>query len=218
MALWATGLIGLQLCWSAFYDDYPTVTSELLRESTESTVHELFTLLGMDYATEGKKAPPFSEIFAALGVNVDMTGATCGSVVVGHTSARKEELSETVDSFLESGCMTAKDAERLRGRLVFFEGFTFGRVAQVAIKHIGRHALGSDGSVKLSADVAWALQMVKLRIKQALPITISSVSLRTSFIFTDGAFEKGRGTLEVYLLTILGLARRTLQERSASRP
>ena len=183
----------------------PTVTSELLRESTESTVHGLFTLLGMDYATEGKMAPPFSEIFAALGVNVDMTGATCGSVVVGHTSARKEELSETVDSFLESGCMTAKDAERLGGRLVFFEGFTFGRVAQVAIKHIGRHALGSDGSDKLSADVAWALQMVKLRIKQALPITISSVSLRTSFIFTD-------------LLTILGLARRTLQERSASRP
>ena len=39
-----------------------------------------------------------------------------------------------------------------------------------------------------------ALQMVKLRIKQSLPITISFVSLRTSFIFTDGAFEKGRGT------------------------
>ncbi|CAE7947524.1 unnamed protein product, partial [Symbiodinium sp. KB8] len=57
--------------------------------------------------------------------------ATSGSIVVGHTAARKEELSETVDSFLQ------------------------------------------------------------LRIKQALPITISSVSLRTSFIFTDGAFEKG---------------------------
>ena len=194
MALWATGLIGLQLCWSAFYDDYPTVTSEPLRASTESTVHGLFTLLGMDYATEGKKAPPFSEMFAALGVNVDMTGAARGSVVVGHTSARKEELSEVVDGFLQCGSMTAKDAERLRGRLVFFEGFTFGRVAQVAMKHIGRHALGSDGSVKLSADVTWALRMVKLRIKQALPITISSVSLRTSYIFTDGAFEKGRGT------------------------
>ena len=125
---------------------------------------------------------------------MDMTGATSGSIVVGHTAARKEELSETVDSFLQCGSMTAKDSERLRGRLVFFEGFTFGRVAQVAIKHIGRHALGSDGSVKLSDDVAWALRMVRLRIKQALPITISSVSLRTSFIFTDGAFEKGRGT------------------------
>ncbi|CAE7510495.1 unnamed protein product [Symbiodinium necroappetens] len=54
----------------------------------------------------GKKAPPFSEIFAALGVNVDM----------------QEELSETVDSFLQSGSMTAKDAERLRDMLLDLTG------------------------------------------------------------------------------------------------
>ena len=124
MALWTIGLVGLEICWSAFYDDFPTVTSEPLKESTQSTVHRLFNLLGMEYATEGKKALPFSESFAALGVQVDLQQAAQGSVVVGHTDTRKTELSASVETILSEGSMSAKDAERLRGRLVFFEGFT----------------------------------------------------------------------------------------------
>ena len=118
MALWTIGL-GLEICWSAFYDDFLTVTSEPLRESTQSTVHRLFTLLGIDYATEGKKAPPFADSFAALGVQVDLRQAGQGSVVVGHTETSRAELSANISAVLSEGSMSAKDAERLRGAALF---------------------------------------------------------------------------------------------------
>ncbi|CAE7716021.1 unnamed protein product [Symbiodinium sp. CCMP2592] len=126
MAIWAIGLVGLELCWSAYDDDFPTVTSEPLLENTSSCVDRMFTLIGLDYATEGKKAPQFARSFAALGVRVDLQRSQCGSIVVGHTDARKEELTACIDSILADGSMTAKEAEKLRGRLVFFEGFTLG--------------------------------------------------------------------------------------------
>ena len=100
--------------------------------------------------------------------------------------------------------MSAKDAERLRGRLVFFEGFTFGRVAQVAVKHLGKHGLGSDGAVRLSTDVRWALKMITLRIQQAKPVLVSALAVQTTFIFTDGAFEQERGTFGGVLVSSEG--------------
>ncbi|CAE7454259.1 unnamed protein product [Symbiodinium sp. CCMP2456] len=36
--------------------------------------------------------------------------------------------------------------------------------------------------------------MVKIRIQQARPVSISAFALKTAYIFTDGAFEKGKGT------------------------
>ncbi|CAE7032457.1 unnamed protein product [Symbiodinium sp. CCMP2592] len=201
MAIWTLGLVGLELCWSAYYDDFPTVTSEPLLENTSSCVDRMFRLIGLDYATEGKKAPQFASCFAALGVQVDLQQAQSGSIVIGHTDARKEELTACIDSILADGSMTSKEAEKLRGRLVFFEGFTFGRVAQVAVKHVGRHAQGSSGSVKLSADVKWALGMIKTRICHALPVTISAKALQTTYVFTDGAFEQGRGSFGGVLIS-----------------
>ncbi|CAE7529907.1 unnamed protein product [Symbiodinium sp. CCMP2592] len=201
MAIWTLGLVGLELCWSAYYDDFPTVTSEPLLENTSSCVDRLFRLIGLDYATEGKKAPQFASCFAALGVQVDLQQAQSGSIVIGHTDTRKEELTACIDSILADCSMTSKEAEKLRGRLVFFEGFTFGRVAQVAVKHVGRHAQGSSGSVKLSADVKWALGMIKTRICHALPVTISAKALQTTYVFTDGAFEQGRGSFGGVLIS-----------------
>ncbi|CAE7194784.1 unnamed protein product [Symbiodinium sp. CCMP2592] len=201
MAIWTLGLVGLELCWSAYYDDFPTVTSEPLLENTSSCVDRMFRLIGLDYATEGKKAPQFASCFAALGVQVDLQQAQSGSIVIGHTDARKEELTACIDSILADCSMTSKEAEKLRGRLVFFEGFTFGRVAQVAVKHVGRHAQGSSGSVKLSADVKWALGMIKTRICHALPVTISAKALQTTYVFTDGAFEQGRGSFGGVLIS-----------------
>ncbi|CAE7257882.1 unnamed protein product [Symbiodinium sp. CCMP2592] len=201
MAIWTLGLVGLELCWSAYYDDFPTVTSEPLLENRSSCVDRMFRLIGLDYATEGKKAPQFASCFAALGVQVDLQQAQSGSIVIGHTDARKEELTACIDSILADCSMTSKEAEKLRGRLVFFEGFTFGRVAQVAVKHVGRHAQGSSGSVKLSADVKWALGMIKTRICHALPVTISAKALQTTYVFTDGAFEQGRGSFGGVLIS-----------------
>ena len=54
--------------------------------------------------------------------------------------------------------------------------------------------LGPMVQSSFSADVQWALKMITLRIQQAKPVVVSALAVKTKFIFTDGAFEQGRGT------------------------
>ena len=60
-----------------------------------------------------------------------------GKVLLGHTDERREELCKTIDGLLGAGRISSKDAERLRGRMVFFEGFAFGRSTEDTKPKIG---------------------------------------------------------------------------------
>ena len=72
---------------------------------------------------------PFSEQFKTLGLEVGTGQFSNGLVTIGHTQSRRDELGEQLGAVLEEGSMSSKEAERMRGRMIFFEGFTFGRVA-----------------------------------------------------------------------------------------
>ena len=65
-ALAFIGTKGLLLCWSSFFDDFTAVAPERLAENTQFYVEALFRLLGIDYASEGEKAPPFGKVFRSL--------------------------------------------------------------------------------------------------------------------------------------------------------
>lgn len=71
----------------------------------------------------------FASRFKALGLEIDVEDFRAGHVLVGHTDSRKEELHSQLSSFLKVNAMTAKEAERMRGRMIFFEGYTFGSAA-----------------------------------------------------------------------------------------
>jgi hypothetical protein len=77
-------------------------------------------LIGLDYARDGPKAPEFGSIFKMLGVQIDASGATTGSIAVGHTEKRKRELVKTLDEALNHKKLATKLAESIRGRIVFF--------------------------------------------------------------------------------------------------
>lgn len=51
---------------------------------------------------------------------------------------RSRELAENISGHPETCTISSKEAERLRGRVIFFEGFAFGRVACSAVKALGR--------------------------------------------------------------------------------
>ena len=53
---------------------------------------------------------------------------------IGHTQSRRDELGEQLGAVLDEGSMTSKDAERLRGRMIFFEGFTFRKGCELLCK------------------------------------------------------------------------------------
>lgn len=73
-----------------------------------------------------------------LGLTLDLSNfGKQGFVKINHTTERRKELVETIDLILESGVLTSKDAERLRGRMIFFEGYTSGRIANASVGNLG---------------------------------------------------------------------------------
>ncbi len=186
-SLWYIGTAGLGLCWTAFYDDFSVLTRSELLHSTTMSCELLFKLLGVDYADSGKKAVPFSENFKMLGLVVNTEKAAAGVMTISHTPERKQELTSTMKTVLDSGSLTPKDAERLRGRMVFFEGYTFGRIANSAVKRLGRASLNQSSSNVLVSELKSSLTFLMQRVASAEPISIERRMLSTWLVFTDGA-------------------------------
>ena len=189
-AIWYLGYVGLGLMWSAFYDDYTLLSRTELESNSSWACETLLKLLGMEYATEGHKCLPFSDKFRTLGLEIDSSGFAGGRVLVGHTENRREELHGQLDAFLRDNAMSAKDAERLRGRMIFFEGYTFGRVANAAVKALGRLCTGPRAARTLDTSSRSALQFLKQRVLDGPPLSIERALHSTWFIFTDGACDQ----------------------------
>ena len=100
-ALACIGQVCLGFWWSRFFDDFPTLTTASLAQQCKSEVHLLFDLLGIDFAREGDKAGDFAATFKALGLLIDLSDFSTGTVRIGHTESRKQELLAQIESHLE---------------------------------------------------------------------------------------------------------------------
>ena len=122
--------LGMEVCAGTFFDDFPILSkSEVaVADQTEKHVSHLLNLIGPRFSSEGKKWLPFDESMAVLGAILDLRRFAEGVVSFKHTEARRSELEETLNRHLESDALSQKDAESLRGRLIWFESFLFGRV------------------------------------------------------------------------------------------
>ncbi|CAL1144384.1 unnamed protein product [Cladocopium goreaui] len=81
----------------------------------------------------------------------------------------------------------SEDAEKLRGRMIFFEGFTFGRVANSSTKSLGRFCGSSNKPKPLDAEMTRALEFLQQRISEGRPLKIERNLHSTWLVFTDGA-------------------------------
>ena len=187
MCLWQIGVIWLRLVWTAFFDDYSVVCRTTQQKGTAHAIELLFSILGLSFARDGKKAPPFSCVFHMLGLNVDLSRFQEGSVQIGHTQKRVEELRSFLDDILAKNCLNEKTVERLRGRMNFFEGHCFGRGPSQALKVLrGQARYGASASC-LSDAAKSCVKLLKERLNSAVPLQISKRSLKSWFLFTDGA-------------------------------
>ena len=187
LAVWFIGLLALQLCWTVFYDDYSVLSREELPNSTSWSVETLLDLLGLTFAKEGKKFLPFNHKFKMLGLEVNLDDCKNNAVSIGHTEERRAELVAKINDILAGGWLDAKEAERLRGRMIFFESYAFGRLANAAIKNIGRFCVESSGKKRLDASIQGSLLLLRDRVLDAPPITIGRPLGDTWIVFTDGA-------------------------------
>ena len=171
------------------------VSRDELTNSCSWAVESLFDLLGLDFAREGKKCVPFEQVFKMLGLQVDLRGfGQQGFFNVGHTPERRGELSTSIDEILSEGSLDGKSAERLRGRMIFFEGYTFGRLANASVKNLGRYCTNSKGMQKMDEDMKFSLITLRDRVLSGRPLCLAGKLLDTWIVFTDGAFEASTQT------------------------
>ena len=188
MALWYIGVVGLRLCWTVFYDDFTLLCRSRLRSGTGTAAEALFELFGMWFAKEGAKAVEFSTEVRTLGLLLKLGKARDG-FLIGHTAERREEIRTALMNVLDSGEVEPKQAERLRGRMQWFEGYAFGRIAQHSLRILGNIALKKQRVVKVDSMEREAMEFLVARVSEAGPIKLSAISLDTFLVFTDGACE-----------------------------
>ena len=188
LAIWFIGVRALGLCWTAFFDDYTLLSRKCLARSSGSSAELLFDLLGVEFAREGKKCTEFSTLVSTLGVELNLC-ASDGKVLLGHTEKRKAELSDAMSEIILRGKIETKFAESLRGRMQWFEGYVFGRIAQRGVQTVGELALRSSRSSTLTCYELKCFKDLQERVLQAPPIEITPRVLDTWFVFTDGACE-----------------------------
>jgi len=150
----------------------------------------LLNFLGIQFARNGKKAVDWDARVKTLGVQFDLKPlGQKGVVLLGHTESRIEELKNELNKFLESGVMTPKDAERLKGRPQWHGSFAGGRLAQQALRKIGGLVSCGRKQKLLSQTEFKAIDVLRDRVLSAPPMRIQSTNLRTWLVFSDGACE-----------------------------
>eukprot|EP00435_Cladocopium_sp_Y103_P030658 s4259_g7.t1 len=183
------GLKGLALPWTSFFDDFTMLTPEGTESDAEFFAEGLFKLLGLEYAAEGTKAPPFSNEFRTLGLLVKTTDFLQGRVELGHTPERKEELLELLTTLQKQETVTVKQLEQLHGRIVWFRSFVFGRRLNSATRVLSWYARRPTRTVQLDQKLLGALSALERHLKLSTNVVISRDINKTWVVFTDGAFE-----------------------------
>lgn len=181
-------MVGLRLCWTVFYDDFTLISRDSLCKNAGMAAEALFDLLGFVYAKDGDKFVGFSESVKTLGLILHL-GKVGRPFGVGHTESRRAELAEFLKEILENKTLEPKQAERLRGRMQWFECYAFGRIAQRSLRVVGSIALSPSKVVRLNNQQLQAIKFLLQRVCSACSISVSPRSLSTFIVFTDGACE-----------------------------
>ena len=187
----ALHFIGLHMgiLWTSFFDDFTAVCPACDAESVSFSIHCLFPMLGIDYASEGKKAPDFSQFFNTLGLVVDTRELARGTVTIGHTEKRSNEILSTLKVLLADKSVTPKALERLHGRLVWYNSFIFGRKLNQAVQVISSFSRVSTNQVSVEGSLRDALLEISFFLDGARPAKVHRSLAHTWYVFTDGAFE-----------------------------
>ena len=180
------GLAGLQLLWSSFFDDYTLLSREDVCKSAGYAAEALFTLWGVRFARTGKKCVDFADTFKTLGLMVGLENLGSGLCRIFHTPDRREELADEIEDILQRGQLTAKEAERLRGRMVWFESFVWGRLANYALKQIRMAFEGSKSKVEVGQVLSKHFKDLRERVLTGPPVLITKTCGTSWFLFTDG--------------------------------
>ena len=186
-SIWFLGCKALHLCWTSFFDDFVTIARKGEAEVLEGVIQKFFDLLGWAVSS-GDKDSPFDTVFKALGVQIAFGDVHNGTISISNTQKRIDELTETISSILDEGCMSRAQAMSLRGRMQFASAQIWGRSSKLCLSAVSAHCLG-DSSWVLRPNAITALKHFLVSLKNPRPRSIGKKSGRQWFIFTDASFQ-----------------------------
>ena len=183
------GLYALDIIWTNFFDDYTGVCREAEKQNVEFYVTSLFRLLGIDYASEGGKAPESSSVFHSLGLNFDLSCFSSGFFQLMHTPKRRQELCDAIWTLLKDKTCSPKTLESLHGRLVWFGSFVFVRKMNIFVRTLSSFSMRTCRAISVEGELEFALRSLAEVLESSQPARIDRCIFSTWLIFSDGALE-----------------------------
>ena len=107
-----------------------------------------------------------------LGLQVDLSRIGEQQILVGHTDKRKEELLVSLTEIVEAGRLEPRAFESLRGRMVFFEGYSFGRVSNQAMRTLASACKSSKTTFELNHLHKASLKVLLDRVASSAPLIV----------------------------------------------
>ena len=185
-ALWVIGTKLLKLLWSAYFDDFLSISESTSGKHTDLIITSLFSILGWKLSKD--KLLPYDSICKVLGVQFDFKMSGSGLALVCNTDDRVSELCESIDHILEEGVLRRNDGEKLRGRLIFATGQLFGRRARNLVRMLSLHIQGS--SITLSDVTVETLKKLRSLISKNFPRKIMGPLSGHIHVYVDASFDE----------------------------
>ena len=96
---------------------------------------------------------PFNLYSNHWGLEFSLRSLQHGYFMLQHTESRRSELVSAIDGLLAAQRTTAKELERLHGRLVWFNSFVFGRLMNHAVKIISTNCHSNSKYVSCGTEL-----------------------------------------------------------------
>lgn len=186
-SLWYIGVAIFQLHWSVYFDDYMIIETEASAKHTAFIADNLFAMLGWE--TSDEKGGKFAACARALGVVFDFADSAFLRVKVCNSESRKTEVGAAIQQIIDKKFFRRAELETLRGRLVFAESQTFGRLSKRAMRELSR-AIHGGGSCQLDRNLEDALVFLKDRILCSPPRVMDCSMKRVLHLYTDACQEE----------------------------
>lgn len=129
-----------------------------LHGSTVGTAQLLLHFLGVDYAKH--KLKDVATCAAVLGVEVALGNLSGGRILVKNKTTRLDEILSSLNTVLESGKLSARDASKLLCIFQYADSFTMSRDGRIVMSDL-RQGVRSDGwNIQISLLFAVVLTII----------------------------------------------------------
>ena len=186
----------LGCCADSYFDDAFVGEPQYARGSGQMALGALAEMLGTPFSADKHKSPSESPTF--LGVVTDLSRVVShGQVCCSVTEQRRSSVAALAQLVIDENRITGACAAKLTGKARWMLCPCFGRVGIAVLQPL--YKVRGGGESPLSKELRESVRAVRLLAEEMPPrwLPVRAYSGPPTVIFTDAAFEGGKGTLGV---------------------